>query len=378
MVFRRNVKQRAEQIAPFFRYLEQYPYPVIADGRIYWILEGFTATRQLPLASSLLIDGRGPAVAYVRNSVKVTVDAVTGDTRFYALPEEDPLRDAYARAFPDLLRPLSEMPPQLRMHLRYSKTLLSTQATVLQEYHQETAPRFHGRQDVWATPEEFYQSTTPERYTPEFGIYRLPGEAEPSFNLTTAFVPSGRQNLASMLVGRVSAAGSPELVLFDVPVEDQAVGPHQVETLVEQEPEISQQFALWRGAGSQVWTGHLHIVPVGSQLFYMEPVFLAATDNAIPELRRFVVSDGRRVAMEATLDDAIAKLAGGAVPMARTSEVDQRAVTLPQDTSGWPREALELLDLAERRLRGGDYTGFGDALEQLRRLLERLTPPGGE
>jgi hypothetical protein len=368
MVFRRNVTARAEQIAPFFRYLEA-PYPVVVDGRIVWILEGFTATRQFPLSSAVELGQR--TVSYLRNSIKVTVDAVTGDTRFYALPVPDPLRDAYDRAFPGLLRPFAEMPQELQSHLRYSKTMLLTQGMVLQEYHQETAARFHGRQDIWATPEEYFRSNNPERYVPEFGIYRLPGEDVATFNLTTAFVPEGRQNLAAMLVGRVDAGGSAELILYDVPVEDQALGPHQVEVMVEQEPDISQQFALWRGAGSQVWTGHLHIVPVGSQLLYMEPVFLAATDNAIPELRRFVVSDGRRVAMEPTLDEAIATLAGDR-PSSSPTDLDAA-----QDTSGWPREALELLNLAERRLREGDWPGFGAALEELRRLLERLTPPSG-
>jgi uncharacterized membrane protein (UPF0182 family) len=378
LVFLRNVVARAQEIAPFFRY-DAVPYPVIVDGRIFWILEGFTATRQFPLSSAVDPETppRGRQVSYLRNSLKVTVDAVTGDTRFYALPESDPLRDAYARAFPGLLRPLDQMPEGLRAHLRYSKTMLATQAAVLQEYHQETAPRFHGRQDVWTAPEEYFQSTTPERYTPEFGIYKLPGEERPTFNLTTAFVPAGRQNLAALLVGRVEPDGGARLSLYDIPVEDQALGPHQVEALVEQEPEISQQFALWRGAGSQVWTGRLHIVPVGTRLFYMEPVLLAATDNAIPELRRFVVSDGRRVSMAPTLDEAIAALAGDAPPGPRMEDVEGRGFTAPQDTSGWPREALELLDLAERRLRGGDWTGFGVALEELRRLLERITPPGG-
>ena len=376
LVFLRNVVARAQEIAPFFRY-DATPYPVIVDGRVVWILEGFTATNQFPLSSPLDLDDRGRSVSYLRNSLKVTVDAVTGDIRFYALPEADPLRDVYARAFPGLLRPLDEMPEALRSHLRYSKTLLMTQGVILQEYHQETAPRFHGRQDVWAAPEEYFESTTPERYTPEYGIYTLPGEAAPTFNLTTAFVPAGRQNLAALLVGRVGPGGTTQLTLYDIPVEDQAEGPHQIEAMVEQEPEISQQFALWRGAGSQVWTGHLHVVPVGSQLIYMEPVFLAATDNAIPELRRFVVSDGRRVSMEPTLDDAIAALAGDTPSRPTVEDVEGRSFTLPQDVSGWPREALELLDLAERRLRGGDWTGFGVALEELRQLLERLTPPGG-
>jgi hypothetical protein len=379
MVFRRSVAARAEEIAPFFRYLDS-PYPVVADGRIVWILEGFTTSRQFPLSRPLPIDVR-ESISYVRNSVKVTVDAVTGETRFYALPGEDPLRDAYAQAFPGLLRPIDEMPESLRQHLRYSKMLIAIQGAVLLEYHQDTARRFHERQDVWAVPEELLQTTNPVPYRPEYGIYRLPEEEEPTFNLTTAFVPSGRQNLTAVVVGRLDDVGDPELILFDLPVEDQAPGPHQVEALVEQQPAIAQQFSLWRSGGSQVWTGHLHVVPVGSQLFYMEPVFLAATDNAIPELQRFVVSDGRRVSMEPTLQAAIEALSGERLPsgLDPSQESPDSPTGLPDvgATLGWPREALDLLELAEQRLREGDWAGFGVAFEELRRMLERYGGQGG-
>jgi len=373
MVFRRQVQERAQEIAPFFRYPEP-PYPVVADGRIVWILEGFTATSGFPLSRLLQIEP-GVVASYVRNSIKVTVDAVTGETNFYAVSEEDPLRDAYARVFPGLLRPIDEMPENLRTHLRYSKTLLSTQVAVLLQYHQGTAPRFHGQQDVWQLPTEFFQSTSPVPYRPEYGIYRLPGEDTPTFNLSTAFVPTGRQNLTGMLVGRLVGTGTPELILYDVPVEDQAPGPRQIEALVEQDPEISQQFSLWRSGGSQVWLGHLHLVPVGSQLFYMEPVFLAATDQAIPDLRRFLVSDGRRVSMEPTIEAALAALAGDRAPSPPERARDD---ALPfGDTTGWSQEALDLLDLAENRLRVGDWQGFGAALGELRQMLQRMSPPGG-
>jgi uncharacterized membrane protein (UPF0182 family) len=165
-----------------------------------------------------------------------------------------------------------------------------------------------------------------------------------------------------------------ELVLFDVPVEDQVPGPRQVEALIEQDPLISQQFSLWRTGGSQVWTGHLHLVPVGRTLLYMEPVFLAAEEDAIPELRRFVVSDGYRVSMEETLREAIqalARTAGGAVPQF-TPSVDMPDVP-SLDIDQLPAEALALLDAADGALRSGDFQGFGEALAELRALLEQLS-----
>ncbi len=379
-VFRRSVVERAAAIAPFLRFIED-PYPVVHQGRILWILEGFTATRSFPLATTYDFPGAG-AVTYVRNSVKVTVDAVTGDIRFFRMDLEDPLLEAWSQVFPDLLQPFSEMPRELQAHIRYPKGLLDIQARVLLKYHQETAPLFHGQQDVWALPQELAQGTRPVPFVPEYGLYRLPGEEDSEFLLTSVFVPAGRQNLTAIFAARCDPGRYGELLLFDIAVEEQVPGPRQVEALVEQDPIISQQFSLWRQGGSQVWSGHLHIVPVGQTLLYLEPIFLAAEADAIPELRRFVVSDGKRVAMEPTLEEAIAALAlagGGEAPVfspIRAPMGDPEAA-IPS-TALWPQEALGLLDQAEERLRNGDWAGYGEALEELRALLRNLSGGSGE
>jgi uncharacterized membrane protein (UPF0182 family) len=243
-VYRRHVLTRAQAVAPFLRYPER-PYPVVVDGRIVWILDAFTATRTFPLAQPHQLQPRR-SVSYLRNSVKVTVDAVSGEIAFYAVDEEDPLLQAWRGAFPELVRPLDEMPPALRAHIRYPRTLLALQAEVLMQYHQETAPEFHGQQDVWALPQEQSQGTRPVPYRPEYGHIRLPGDSEPSFILSTVFVPAGRQNLTALLAARNDGDRYGELVLFDIRVEDQVPGPRQVEALVEQDPEISQQFTWSR------------------------------------------------------------------------------------------------------------------------------------
>ncbi len=362
-VYRRQVVQRARAIAPFLRFPEA-PYPVISDGRIVWLLEAFTGTRAFPLSADHELEALHQ-VTYARNSIKVTVDAVSGRVDFYRISVEDPLADAYQRAFPGLVRPVEEMPEDLRSHLRYSRELLNLQAQVLLQYHQETARAFHGQQDVWALPTELAEGTTPTPYRPEYGFWRLPGESRARFNLTTVFVPAGRQNLTGVLVGRTTAEGVPELVLFDVPVEDQAPGPRQIEALIEQDPRISQEFSLWRTGGSEVWTGHLHVVPVRRRLLYAEPVFLAAAADAIPEIRRFVVSDGVRVVMTEDLASGLAALAG---QEAVTGAATSRAL-VGEPSAGWPAAALEVLDRAEASLRDGDWAGFGQALQELRELL---------
>ncbi|MFV2006726.1 MAG: UPF0182 family protein [Longimicrobiales bacterium] len=376
LLFRRSVVQRVSLVTGNLLRFPEAPYPVVYDGRIVWMLEGFTGTRWFPLSRQYdLMQGR--PVRYVRNSVKVTVDATTGEINLYVVDAEDPLLKVYQGGFPGLFKPLSDMPEGLRRHLRYPRSLLTVQATVLHQYHVETAVEFHRQQDVWDDAAELEREDSPVPYRPEYGVYRLPGDDEPSFLLTTVLVPLGRNNLAAIFVARNDPGRYGELTLYDVPREELVQGPRQIEALVEQDPTISEQFSLWRQGGSNVWTGHLHVVPVGKALLYIEPVFLAASRGAIPDLQRFVVSDGRRVSMQPTVRAAIAELAragGGRPDVLDLSAVP--AIALPGDRSGWPAEALELLDEAERRLRSGDYEGFGSALAELRALLSRLNPEG--
>lgn len=376
-LFRRNVLERVLRISgPLLRYPDD-PYPVIHDGRIVWILEGFTATRWFPLSSTHNLEAGRP-VKYARNSVKVTVDGVTGDVTFYAVDDADRLLQIYQRGFPTLFKPIDQMPEGIRRHIRYSRTMLDLQARVLNRYHQDSAPVFHGQQDVWEQPQELAEGTTPVPYQPEYAIYRLPGEDAEGFLLTAVFVPRGRQNLTAILAAASDPERYGELVLFDVPVEDQVPGPRQIEALIEQDPLISQQFSLWRTGGSEVWTGHLHLVPVGETLLYMEPVFLAAEADAIPELRRFVVSDGRRVSMEETLEQsiqALASISDDALPAITAAELGTHVPSA--DQSGWPSEALTLLEGAQAALRAGDFQGFGVALDELKSLLESFVEEGG-
>lgn len=375
-VFRRQVTERARDIAPFLRFPEP-AYPVVDEGRVVWMLDAFTATRHFPLASAYELEGRSP-VSYVRNSVKVTVDGVTGRIAFYIADENDILLEGYRRTLPELFQPLSAMPPGLREHIRYPRELLTLQGRVLFQYHLETAPSFHGQEDVWAPATELAEGTNPVPYRPEYGIYSLPGEQEPEYLLSTAFVPAGRQNLTALLVARSDGEHYGELLLYDVPVEEQVPGPRLVEALVEQDPSISQQLSLWRQGGSEVWTGHLHIVPVDGTLMYMEPIFLAAESDAIPELRQFVVSDGRRVAMQPTLNATLAALAAVTAPEETFDTTDLGELReLAADTSAWPGDALDLLDRAEEALRAGDFAGFGARLRELRDLLEQVEDGAG-
>ena len=374
-VYRRSVAERAQAVAPFLRFPER-PRAVLAGGRVVWLLEGFTGTRAFPLSAVHELGTFRSQVSWVRSSVKVTVDAVTGAMAFYRVPVEDPLADAYEAAFPGLLRPIEEMPAEVRDHVHYPSALLDLQARVLLQYHQETAADFHGQQDVWATAQQQAESTNPTIYTPEYGLYAFPGDESPRFNLTTVFVPAGRQNLTGVLAGRTDERGVPELDLLDVAVADQVPGPRQIEALAEQDPLISQQFALWRSGGSEVWTGHLHLIPIDGRMFYLEPVFLAAESNAIPELRRFLVSDGRRIVMAEQLAEGVQFLTG---EVTEIPAGDPRGAVDagPVARATWPEEALRLLEQADARARAGDWEGYGAALSALREFLEGIRESPG-
>ncbi len=375
-VFRRSVLERLQTLAPFVAFPVP-PYAVVEQGRVVWVADGYTDSRTFPLSSHHLFNRR--PLNYLRNSVKATVDAVTGEIRLYAVDDADPIVQGLARSFPGLFQPPDVMPESLRTHLRYPKELLDIQSDVLVEYHQDSAAEFHGKRDVWSSAEELTEDSQSSPYRPEYAPYRLPGEPHPEFLLTNVFVPTGRQNLTAMLVARSDPGRYGDLILLDVPVEDQTPGPRQVEARIEQDPVISQQFSLWRQAGSRVSLGHLHLIPVGDGLVYMEPILLAAEEDAIPQLARYIVSDGTRVVMTSTLAEGVQVLSQGIVP-----GVDP--VLAAQDpgapTTQAGRDALTILNEAEASLRAGDFASFGRALEELRRLLEGRAdtmrrPPGG-
>lgn len=363
MVFRRQVTERVSALAPFLLYPEP-PYPVIHEGRVTWLLEGFTLSESFPLSSQHAV-ANGITANYLRNSVKVSVDAVTGRTHLYAADPDDPILRAFMKGFPNLFQDLEEMPVGIREHLRYPRSYLDVQSNVLARYHMENPGVFHGQQALWETATELSSGSEPVRYRPEYALLTLPGEDTPSHLLTGLFVPQGRNTLASILSARWDHESGGQLFLWDLPQDDPFQGPRQVDAMIEQDPSISEQFSLWRQGGSQVWLGHLHLVRVEGSLYYMEPVFLAADQDAIPEIHRIIVSDGERLAMEPTLEEALSVLLGDSI------EVEERP-----EVQGGTTDALQILDLAEESLRLGRWGAFGEYLGELRELLETRMEQG--
>jgi uncharacterized membrane protein (UPF0182 family) len=389
-VFRRALRERLQALAPFLVW-DGDAQPVIAGGRVVWLADGYVATANFPLARALTVRGVGE-VRYLRNSVKATVDAVTGEVSLYTVDADDPILETYRRIFPGLIRPLDAMPASLRAHLRYPVLYLRAQAEILREYHLERQEAFFAGQDFWQLPAG-EGGDAAEPYRPLYSMMALPGEADTEFLLSVPFIARERQNMTALLVARNDAPHYGELVLYELPRDQQVLGPFQIAALMEQDPAISPQLALWGQAGSVVRLGRIRAVPLDSSFIYVRPVFLSARETSIPELARVIVSDGRAVRMAPSLAGAVRALhpegglrprpardaadagvpggagAGGADGAARSSAPGRDQPAPAGIETAWRQRALELLAEAGQRLRAGDWAGFGAAWAALRDLL---------
>lgn len=376
LAFRRRVGERVRIIAPFIAW-DPDPYPVVSNGRIVWIVDGYSATTMFPLSRRKDIEAIG-GVRYLKNTVKATVDAATGGVKLYRFDQTDPILSTYARAFPDLFVSANTMPADLRAHVRYPWLYLHEQAEVYGHYHLTNPDAFYRAEDVWSLPQSTDAGTGGSPFRAVYQMMTIPGEPSEEFVLTAPYIARQRQNMTALLIARNDGANYGELRMYELPRNQLVPGPAQVHAIVEQDPTISPQLSLWRQAGSDVNIGHARVVPIGNSFLYILPLFLSAQGSPIPELQRIIVSDGVRTAMANTLRDAVASLFGGVVatepdsaqPPSRAARPTQPA---PLPTAAWPRQALDLLDQAERALRSGDYAGYGERLKELRRVLQQAS-----
>jgi len=373
VIFRRRLDDRLSAIAPFLSW-DKDPHPVIYNGRVHWIVDGYSATDAFPIARQLVLQEHGRTVRYLRASVKATVDAVTGETRLYAVAPDEPIVQTWSRVYPGLIRPLSEMPAGLREHLRYPAMLVRAQTDILEEYHVTEAEAFYSGQDYWQLPQERGVQGA-QAFRPLYTFMRIPGGTEPEFLVTAPFIARQRQNMTALLLVRNDGENYGRVVLLELPRDRQIPGPTQVEALVEQDPLISPQLSLWRQAGSEVNIGHVRIVTGDSAFLYVVPLFLAAQGSPIPELHRVIASDGERVHMAETLEEALAVVAGETPrprPIEREAALPGRELPIvPMEN--WPRRALDLLDAADRALQSRDWAAYGARLEELRVFLRQLS-----
>ena len=351
----RTVKQSVSRSAPFLK-LDRDPYLVVDQGRLFWIQDAYTVADGFPY-SEPTDDG----VSYIRNSVKVVVDAYEGDVRFYVIDPADPVLRAYHAAFPSLFRSLDEMSPGLRQHLRYPRDLFEVQVDKFNTYHMTVPQVFYNREDVWAPPKEKFGGEAIQM-EPYYVLMKLPSEDRLQFLLMTPVTPRDRDNMIGWIAARSDFPGYGEMVVYKLSKDQLILGPLQIEATIDQDTTIARQLTLWDQRGSRVIRGNLLIIPINQSFLYVEPVFLLAEGTNIPQLKRVIVSDGSHLAMESRLAEALKVVFGE-----RPSTPEE---TAPQAQAPM-LEPREVLSRAEEALRRGDWTAFGREWERLKSLLEK-------
>jgi uncharacterized membrane protein (UPF0182 family) len=379
ILLHRNIQDRVRTIAPVLR-LDHDPYIVVSGGRLFWMQDAYTTSDWFPYAQPQSSGG----LNYIRNAVKVVVDAYNGSVDFYVSDPGDPLIQTYQRIFPGLFKPLLAMPADLQQHIRYPEDLFLVQAQLYRTYHMDRAEVFYNREDLWQFPRqptdnEGLGGRETARMAPYYMIMRLPGEARAEFVLMLPMVPSQRENMIAWLAARCDPPDYGKVVVYEFPKDKQVFGPFQIEARIQQNTDISQQISLWNQMGSRVIRGHLLVVPIENSILYVSPLYLRAATGQLPELKRVIAAYGDRVVMEETLGAALAALfKDTAPPPARPAEAGATTSAGPAGPAdARAREALIRYDRAIERLKAGDFSGFGAELDALRPLLEALGRPVG-
>ena len=375
MIYRRTL-QRVEKLAPFLSY-DSHPYMVIAnDGSLYWIVDGYTLSGQYPYSEPT--DNVGN---YIRNSVKITINAYSGEVKFYVSDPSDPLIQSYQRIFPGVFQPLSEMPPDLRSHIRYPQDFFAIQAAKYAVYHMTDPSVFYSKEDLWRVATRTSNgSSTP--MNPYYAVMKLPevGKTE-EFILMVPFTPARKNNMIAWIAARCDGADYGKVLVFTFPKDKLIYGPEQIQSRVNQSPSISQQLTLWDQGGSRVTRGTLLVVPVQNAVMYVEPLYLVAEGgSSIPELKRVIVAYSDHVAMEPTLEDALNVIFGGQA--GENEEASTGSPTAaPQSAKGVPAEIENLIQQANQEfqqaqtdLHNGDWAGYGKEMQQLGQTLKQMPP----
>jgi uncharacterized membrane protein (UPF0182 family) len=366
IMFRRNIQERVRTIAPFLR-LDHDPYLVISDGRLFWMQDAYTTSSYFPSAQP----AQDLDLNYIRNSVKVVVDAYNGTVDFYLIDPGDPIAATYQRIFPSLFKPFTAMPPDLQKHIRYPEDLFLIQARLYQTYHMEAADVFYNREDLWQFPRQPGGDGS-AMMTPYYIIMRLPGEPQAEFFLMLPMVPSRRDNMIAWLAARCDAPDYGKLIVYEFPKDKLVYGPFQIEARINQNTEISQQLTLWNQMGSRVIRGaNLLVIPIENSILYLSPLYLRAEHGHLPELKRVIAAYGEHVVMKETLAEALSALfiEPGAAPAVSGATEE---VPLSRPAASQAQEALDHYNQAVERLKSGDWKGFGTQFDAMRELLEEM------
>jgi uncharacterized membrane protein (UPF0182 family) len=382
IIINRNVVDRVRTIMPYLSY-ENDPYMVTVDGKLYWIIDAYTVSNLYPYSEPYSEETN---INYIRNSVKVVIDAYNGDTNYYVVDSNDPIAQTYAKIYPTLFKSVDQMPDGLRAHLRYANTLFTIQASVYGKYHMEDVNVFYQSEDLWDIANEIY-GTEKQQIIPNYYIAKLPGESQAEFFNSVPFTPRSKQNMTALLIARNDGENYGELVLYQFPKSKTVYGTEQIEAQIDQNTEISKEFTLWNSSGTTYRRGNLFVIPINTSVLYVEPVYLEAQNSSIPEVKRIIMVYKDQIAYGETLADCIINLFGYDMNADSTVKPDDSSIIDgggSEDEGGESdvpeamtqaeliAKAQEAFTNAQEAQQQGNWAAYGTYLEQLEDYLNQL------
>ncbi len=379
IMYVRNVVERIEKIMPYLAY-EEDPYMTIVDGKLYWILDAYTISSKYPYSEPYSIEhGGANNTNYIRNSIKVVVDAYNGTVDFYIVDDGDPIAQTYQKIYPKLFKSSSEISDELRSHLRYPNAMFKIQAQVYTKYHMDEVKVFYQKEDLWDLAHQIY-GTEDVEMEPSYYVFNLPDTKEGAeFINMVPFTPKSKQNMTAVMMGRNDGANYGQLIVYTMPKNKTIYGPMQIEAQIDQNTEISKEFSLWKQSGSKYKRGDLFVIPIGTSLMYVEPVYLESTNQAIPEVKRVIVAYQDKIAYEPTLSEALLSLFGGNAGDTgnKVDGVGGDEGDTKDDVKSLIKKAQNAYDKAIEAQKNGDWEGYGKYINQLENYLTKLGSESG-
>jgi len=374
ILYRRNIVDRVSELAPFLTF-DGDPYIVVVNGKLYWMLDAYTTGDTYPYAQSLTFYGND--INYIRNSVKVVIDAYDGSTTFYVFDPKDPLIKAYGATFPTLFKPMTSMPAGLRTHVRVPVDLFDVQVSIYATYHISDPKVFFAREDVWDIPTaSSAPGATGTQVQPYYVLFRLPGETNPEFLLIMPYTPLNKQNMVSWLAARSDGDNYGQYIDYVLPKDKVIFGPQQVANRINQDPNVSRDFTLFHQAGSTVVQGNLLVVPIGDSFLYFEPIYLrAAQAQSLPELKKVILADQDSVVYTDTLQQAIDQLVGASTGQPPPTNNPPPSTLTPAQLAqveDLVNQANQHYQAAYAALKAGDLTTFASEMQKVGQILQQL------
>jgi hypothetical protein len=391
--YHRNIVRRSQQIVPFLQ-LDSDPYLTLIDGRLKWILDGYTSSDRYPysepLSRSANIDQLIAAepqletialqgTNYIRNAAKVVIDAYDGSLTVYAVDSSDPILATYQKIFPELFTPLESASDELKSHFRYPLDLFQVQSQLYRAYHMEDTEVFYNQEDLWQVPRHLGHGGNLEQMQPYSVIMRLPNAKTEEFLQILPFTPSSKDNMVAWMAARCDPDNYGRLIVYEFPKQMLVYGPQQIEGRIDQNTDISQQLTLWNQQGSSVIRGNLLAIPIDQSLLYFEPIYLQAEQGALPELKRVIVAFKDTIVMRQTLAEALSAIFGNAPANAAPKPASSPASPSSPSPSSAPSDlvqaAIEAYEAGEEALQNGDWSAYGQSQQRLGEILQQLDSP---